>query len=297
MTNRFIDNSTKRKNKIVTERLQFIDNFPIFSIIEFNIIGNCNRSCPFCPVSNPEIYKRTNESLSPELFEKIIKDLSEIDYSGKILFSAFSEPLLHKKIEELISIAKKYLPNSRMEIVSNGDLLTAKKMQKLYQAGLDTINISMYDGKEQIEHFQNMRVEAGLPEEFMVLRRRYFENGNYGITISNRTGLINSNEFRDENEEEITELPLKEKCYYPFYMILIDYNGDILLCPHDWSKKVVLGNIEKDNILEVWRGEKLEEIRKNLANSNRNFIPCNSCDVLGTIIGEKNFKAWERNEN
>ena len=74
MNNRFIDKSTERKNSIVKERLHHFSNFPIFSIIEFNIAGNCNRDCSFCPVSNPEIYKRTNDNLTPELFEKIVKD-------------------------------------------------------------------------------------------------------------------------------------------------------------------------------------------------------------------------------
>jgi radical SAM protein with 4Fe4S-binding SPASM domain len=293
-TNRFIDKSTKRKDKIVKDRLKYFEGIPVFSIIEFNIAGNCNRNCSFCPVSNPEVYKRTNDNLSTDLFEKIVKDLVKINYSGKILFSAFSEPLLHKKIEDLIEIAKKHLPNSRVEIVSNGDLLTAKKLKKLYEAGLDTINISMYDGKEQISYFQEMRKTANLPESFIVLRRRYFENGNYGITISNRTGLIDSNQFRDSQEEAILELPLKNSCYYPFYMILIDFNGDVLLCPHDWNKNLILGNLKTDNIWDIWKDKTLNHIRKKLSNADRNFVPCNSCDVLGTVIGKDSFNAWEK---
>lgn len=292
MNKRFIDKSTKRKDDIVKDRLSFFNTYPIFSIIEFNIAGNCNRDCSFCPVSNPEMYKRTNDNLSVELFTKIVKDLAQINYSGKILFSAFSEPLLHKEIEALIKTAKDYLPNSRVEIVSNGDLLTVKKMKKLYESGLDTINISMYDGKEQIALFTNMRIDADIPEDFTVLRRRYYENGNYGITISNRAGLIDSNEFRDENETHITELPLKSKCYYPFYMILIDYNGDVLLCPHDWEKKIIFGNLAQENIFDIWIGNKLKNIRQNLSNYNRNFLPCNKCDVLGTVMGEDSFNAW-----
>ncbi|EJF07769.1 radical SAM superfamily enzyme [Thiovulum sp. ES] len=294
MNNRFIDQSTNRKNTIVKNNLKFINDFPLFSILEFNITGNCNRDCSFCPVSNPEVYIRSNDAISPELFEKITLDLKEINYSGKILFSAFSEPLLHKEIEKLISTARKNLQNCRIEIVSNGDLVTAKKLKKLYDAGLDTINISMYDGKHQIDIFENMQKESEVPKDFVVLRRRYWENGNYGITISNRAGLIDSNEFRDKNEEKILELPIKEKCFYPFYMILVDLNGDVLLCPHDWKKSVIFGNLQNENILDIWRGKKLETMRKNLSNSNRNFTPCKTCDVLGTVMGKESFKAWNK---
>jgi radical SAM protein with 4Fe4S-binding SPASM domain len=292
MQNRFIDPSTKRKEKIVKDKLSFYNDIVLPSIIEFNIFGNCNRDCSFCPVSNPKVYTKKNEGISIEFFSKIINDLKEIEYSGKILFSAFSEPLLHKRIEDLISTAKKNLPNIRIEIVSNGDLLTSKKLKKLYEAGLDTINISMYDGKHQIKFFNDMVVEANVPKELIVLRRRYYEDGNYGMTISNRVGLIDSNEFRDENENSILELPLKQVCYYPFYMILVDYDGEVLLCPHDWSKTLKFGNLKQKTFFDIWNGKALNGIRKRLSNSDRDFGACKDCDVLGTVIGKDSFEAW-----
>jgi hypothetical protein len=42
----------------------------------------------------------------------------------------------------------------------------------------------------------------------------------------------------------------------------------------------------------LWKSKKLESIRKSLSKSNRNFEPCKSCDVLGTLIGEDSFNAW-----
>jgi len=292
MDNRFIDKSTDRKKEIVKDRLSFVEGVPLFSIVEFNIIGTCNRNCNFCPVSNPDVYTKTTDGLELELFEKIVRELQVINYEGKILFSAFSEPLLHKEVEKLISIAKKYLPNIRLEMVSNGDLLTSKKLKKLYEAGLDTINISMYDGKHQIEYFEKIRLEADVPKDVVVTRRRYFEDGNYGITISNRVGLIDSNEYRDENEEAIIDLPLKQPCYYPFYMILVDYNGDVLLCPHDWNKTLKFGNLKTKNLFDIWNGKALNGIRERLSNSDRNFGACKNCDVLGTVIGKDSFEAW-----
>ncbi len=292
MNNRFIDPSTKRKDTIVKDKLQYFEGFPVFSIIEFNIYGNCNRDCSFCPVSNPLVYEKKHEGISTELFNKILDDLVQIDYKGKILFSAFSEPLLHKKLENLLLSAKTKLPQSRLEIVTNGDLLSTKKLKSIFDAGLDSISISMYDGKHQIEHFNNMMETCGLDNTQVILRRRYFEDGNYGITISNRSGLINSNEFRDENENAISELPLKNKCYYPFYMILIDYNGDVLLCPHDWSKKFKFANLATQNLWDTWKNKTINGIRKKLASSNRNFNPCNRCDVLGTVIGKESFDGW-----
>lgn len=292
MTNRFIDPSTIRKNTIVKDKLLFYKKIPIFSIIEFNLYGTCNRNCSFCPVSDPLSYEKKHEGITLQLFEKIVNDLVDVNYQGKILFSAYSEPLLHKDINTLISTAKQKLPLSRVEIVSNGDLLTAVKLKQLFDAGLDTISISMYDGDHQIEHFNAMTASLGLDNTQVVLRRRYYKDGNYGITISNRSGLINSNEYRDENESGINTLPLHEKCYYPFYMILVDYTGDVMLCPHDWSKKLSFGNVQDKSIWEIWEGKALNAIRYNLSNNNRNFFPCSKCDVLGTLMGQDSFDSW-----
>jgi len=219
-------------------------------------------------------------------------DLAAIDYDGKILYSAFCEPLLNKDLEKYIALSKRYVPGSRIEIVSNGDLVTLQRLQSLFEAGLDTLSISMYDGPQQIEHFTKISQEAGLDETQVILRRRYFEDGNYGMTVSNRAGIIDSNEYRDAEEEAIRELPLKRSCFYPFYMILVDLNGDLLLCPHDWGKRGVIGNLAKENLWELWKGEKLEAIRQRLMDKDRNFPPCVSCDVYGDVIGQESFDAW-----
>ena len=36
--------------------------------------------------------------------------------------------------------------------------------------------------------------------------------------------------------ESLTE-PLKKPCFIPSYTFFLDYQGDVLICPHDWGKK------------------------------------------------------------
>jgi len=86
--------------------------------------------------------------------------------------------------------------------------------------------------------------------------------------------------------------PLKNPCYIPSYTLFFDYLGDVLMCPHDWGKKIILGNLKKENLLDIWFKEKSMKIRKSLVNSNRKFIPCNTCDVDGTLMGEKNSQFF-----
>ena len=35
--------------------------------------------------------------------------------------------------------------------------------------------------------------------------------------------------------------PLNNPCYIPSYTLFFDYLGDVLMCPHDWGKKIILG--------------------------------------------------------
>ena len=105
--------------------------------------------------------------------------------------------------------------------------------------------------------------------------------------------LAQSMQIHLENENDILELPLKQVCYYPFYMILIDYDGEVLLCPHDWNKTLKFGNLKQKTFFDIWNGKALNGIRKRLSNSDRNFGACKNCDVLGTIIGKDSFEAWD----
>ena len=64
------------------------------------------------------------------------------------------------------------------------------------------------------------------------------------------------------------------------------------MCPHDWGKKVILGNLNKQKLIDIWFSKKSINIRKMLHKSNRNFNPCNVCDVEGTLMGQKNSEYY-----
>ena len=44
---------------------------------------------------------------------------------------------------------------------------------------------------------------------------------------------------------------------------------------------------EKSFFFEIWTSKKAIKIRKKLNESDRNFSPCNICDVKGDLIGKK----------
>jgi len=290
---KFLDPNIEHKRKTVENRIQLIKfnnkEFPLPTEIEISESGICNRKCSFCPRSAPD-FKDIKEFISKELILKVVKELRELNYSGVIRFSGFVEPLLDKKIYDHIQTFKKYLPLARVEVVTNGDPLNLSRLKKLFNSGLDKLLISAYDGKDDVIKFQKMVKECNLNTDQYIIRDRSLpEEESFGIALSNRSGMMENADFKIPSLKN----PLNNPCYIPSYTLFFDYLGDVLMCPHDWGKKIILGNLKKENLLDIWFSERSMKIRKNLINSNRKFKPCNVCDVEGTLIGEVNSEYFK----
>ena len=76
------------------------------------------------------------------------------------------------------------------------------------------------------------------------------------------------------------------------YTLFVDYNGDCLICPDDWKKKLVVGNLKKEKIINVWEKKIFHEVRKSLLKGDRSHSPCNECDVDGLLSGNEFAKKW-----
>ena len=288
MKNKFIDTNIINKSKTVVDKIQLIEHkgkmLPLPTEIEISESGTCNRTCSFCPRSDPK-FEDKKEFISNKLHEKMCIELKELNYKGTVRFSGFIEPMLDKNIYNLISMVRNYIPESNIEMVTNGDPLNLARLKKLFNSGLNRILISAYDGKEEAEKLDDLCKSANLTERDFIVRHRYLsEDDDFGITLSNRSGLMENAEFKIETLKE----PMKKPCYIPSYTFFLDYQGDVLMCPHDWGKKIILGDLNKEKLLDIWFNNKSMQVRKMLNKANRNFTPCNVCDVEGTLMGEKN---------
>ena len=56
--------------------------------------------------------------------------------------------------------------------------------------------------------------------------------------------------------------------------------------------KKYLRQFKFSSFKEIWLSKKSCTARKRLNNSDREFDPCNVCDVTGTLIGKKHANAW-----
>ena len=169
----------KRRTVIVDDILSTYKGYPIPSWIELSIIDVCNRSCSFCPKSDPKIAPDTHQRMQMNLINKLTEELKEIKYKGSVTLCGYGEPMLHKDIN---LICKKLSEGSFVEVVTNGDPLNAKKINELYVNNVNKLLISMYDGEHQIEKFNKMIKESDVPNDFVILRDRWYDaKKDYGL--------------------------------------------------------------------------------------------------------------------
>ena len=273
----------KRRTIIVDDVLSTHNGYPIPSWIELSIIDVCNRSCSFCPKSDPKIAPDTHQRMQMGLIDKLTEELKEIKYKGSVTLCGYGEPMLHKDIN---LICKKLSEAAFVEVVTNGDPLNAKKINELYVNNVNKLLISMYDGKHQILKFKKMIHDSGVPEDFVILRDRWYDaKKDYGLKLTNRTGTI-----KIGKQEKIGKY---KKCFYPSYQFLVDWNGDIFLCPQDWQRRMTMGNMMQENFFNIWTGKIMTKYRKNLLKGKRTDSPCSSCNAEGTILGKNHAKKWK----
>lgn len=288
-----IDIKTLKVNEFHKEYLKRISNlkFPIFSIIEFNLHGSCNRRCAFCPRVDEELWPNKDEELSVSLFKKILNELKEVNYSGRISFSGFSEPTLHSRLCEILKLIKENLPNSFPEIITNGDYLNEKKLKEFFESGLKFIYVSLYTNKQTYDKLVKLKKNLNLNDyQFSIRPRNLGSKNNFGLNLNNRAGAVDYSTFGKKIKEEF---PLKQICNYPMYTIFVDYNGDTLICPNDWDKRKIIGNVNKENILDIWNNEQFKNVRQRLLNKDRNSKPCEKCNVNGTHVGKEFSDLWQ----
>lgn len=265
--------SLKNKRKNIISKVIYKKDRPLFRYIEFNLASFCNRLCEFCPITHSNEEKKLIDN---NIFYKALDELEELNFDGLIIFSGFSEPFLNKNIHNYISDTKTKLPNSTLLINSNGDVLNEDKIKHIFNLGLDYLSISIYDGPQEFAYFDNIRKKLG----YSISIKNRYEN----FSKNNRAGYLDTQSL----------LPLSKACFYPFYFLSVNWNGNILFCCHNFLEKNFIGNIENTKLLDVWNSDKMNRLRKIMLGGKRNYIPCNLCDVDGQREGSKYFEEWRR---
>ena len=238
--------------------------YPIFEKISIEINSYCNRSCSFCTRT---LDNREKVRMPEELVHKVLYELAAIKYNGRIAFHFFNEVFTDNRIFSFFEKCKELGLNNYL--VTNGDFLKKHIVERLKTYNIKEFALSIYDWKTE-EEFQE---KCNYFMEELKLRDHNWEfyiiKG--GDNFGNRAGYVS-------HKEETLSLPLTAACSKIENKIDIRYDGSVVMCCLDYYAIHKIGDINKDNIIDIWYGDirqkQISDLRKGL---RKNYNLCSKC--------------------
>ena len=124
----------------------------------------CNIDCVTCMRSNWSVEIGRMSSLT---FDRIVEELGTLSTRPTVFFGGIGEPLSHSHLPQMIERVKSL--GCRVEMISNGTLLSEEKGRAIIEAGLDLLWVSI-DGARP-ESYADVRLGAELPVVIENLKR------------------------------------------------------------------------------------------------------------------------------
>lgn len=271
---------------------------PIFTRIQIQTVSWCNRSCTFCPSGKFPVPKAF---MAVEVYHRVIDQLHDLNFRGRISPYLMNESLLDKRLPDLIAYTRARCLDSWIALNSNGDALSEQLICRLFDAGLNCLDVNAYDNPAQHKahvalaervvtrrddithttgyldsHFNNT---ANLPRSTKIVHCRdmtsweqRFRAKKATPDMINRSGNVPASRRLDA--------PLTSGCPRPFQQMYINYLGKAVLCCNDWRFEVIMGDTATSSLLEIWTNATYQIYRQNLQRNNRAMPLCGTCDYL-----------------
>ena len=300
-------------------RLETVIPLSVPFVIFVDPSDRCNFQCKFCPTADRKLMKAIpgrNQVMDFNLYKKIIDDICKFEKPIKVLrLYKDGEPLVNPKFTDMIRYAKEKKCAERIDTTTNASLLTPQKSIEMIEAGLDRINISI-EGvrKEQYLEFSRYPIDFNkLVENIGFLyknrknceiiikingdtlskedKKRFYEilgdiaDGVYIEHIMSCWPEFNLKQRGVEINQEFGIYGQKIKevqvCPYVFYSFSINSDGSASACFLDWSRKLIVGDVKKESVKDIWKGEKLFNLQKIFLEKKRKEHPvCKDCGQL-----------------
>jgi radical SAM protein with 4Fe4S-binding SPASM domain len=303
--------------------------------------NHCNFECSFCPTGNIDVLNKINRPLGTmkwEQFTEIVRQLKQFPRPlRRINLYRDGEPLINKKFSFMVRELKQSGVTNAVWTKTNGLLLTPKLNEELVTCGLDMIGISIKHVNENgykkvtnrdIDFYafvSNIRdlftkkndtvsqlkiyisiADTGLSEDEIQTFYEVFEPISDYCAVEHLHGWSMSGikDFTLGLEQQSFDgIPLIPKivCPWPFHTFAINFQGTVLACNEDFAYNCVLGNVNNENIIDIWNGKPFFEFRKMLLEGRRiENKSCGNCSYLLCLpdnIDIEKEKILEKMEN
>lgn len=276
----------------------FLPDFPITVTVE--LVNRCNLDCIMCYTIN---HKEKKETLDlPQL--RSVLDECEREGLPALVIGLGSEPLIYKGIKDVL---KASTDANIMDIFlgTNGVLMNESLCEYLVESQIARVEISLdaatpetyqkVRGKNELE-----RIERNI-ETLLEIKKRnnstlpiirlcfcvqdvnkheqeaFLNKWNGRVDYVDFQKLYNFDAVDELREtgtiEGVETLEVKDShCAYPFNSLHIWSNGNVTPCCTFFAKneQLVVGNVRQQSLKEIWEGDSIKEIRRQLLTGDLN---------------------------
>ena len=282
----------------------FLPSMPI--TVGLELLNKCNFKCIMCLTpksSEPKIV------IADETIDRVLAECKEGGVPA-LMFGMGEEPLLHKGF---LDVLERSNSAGIMDVFlfTNGLLLNERIAKGLVEGRIARVYVSIDAAtpetfkrirgsselekiEENVKRLVSMRDAAGavLP----VIRVSFcIQPGN----LSERQAFIDKwkdvvdhvdiQEMHDfsqvtemaklSDEERFRTAEVRDsdlRCHQPWEKLTIWANGDVSPCCTFHGKNLIVGNIQKQSVREIWTGEKIDLVRRQISDGRLNPV-CRAC--------------------
>jgi radical SAM protein with 4Fe4S-binding SPASM domain len=253
------------------------------------------------------------------LFKKCIDDIEKFPQKVKVIrFVGMGEPLLHPHLTDMIHYADESDKFERIELITNGSLLTPSVSTQLVNSGLTKLLVSIQGTSElKYQEISQFPISIDLLIKnlgFFYTYSRFGDRCKIHIKIAD-CALDDDNDYQKflalfgdvcdtigierigpihpgvkYNEELQTtninqygeEFDPTEICSQPFYMMQINPDGNVVPCfavPYP----EILGDCNTESVVDIWNGKKYNNFRRCMLegmDNKSNSVVCNKCEIF-----------------
>lgn len=243
-------------------------DLPLFQHIEIETYNRCNGVCSFCPVSVGN-EKRPLKRMDEELFKRLIDQLSEMDYTGRLAIFSNNEPFLDERIVAFNQYAREKLPGARMHLFTNGTVLKLEDFVEIMNY-LDELVIDNYN--QELKLIPSVKRIVAYCEEHPELKERV-------TVVTRKPKEVRTSRGGDAPNREKTDYMASFGCVMPFKQMIVRPDGKVSLCCNDPYGKCTMGDLTTENIKDVWYGEEFTKAREAIRKGRGNYEACRYCDT------------------
>lgn len=269
---------------------------------QVELTNACPMRCGFCPRGIPGRMKRATGFLDLALFDRLLGQMhARQAWYRPLELHHLGESLLHPSIDRFVSLASaRGLPT---ELSLNPSLLAPELGARLLDAGVTRLVISL-DGVDDdtlvsirgpaarygkaernldalLERVAGMARPPRVVIQMIALTRNAHQREAFlkrwgQSDLPTVTAYLKQLDGPDPDTRTESERPLVHLCSYPWRSVVVLWDGRVVPCCRDADGEMVLGDLNRQTLAEVWASDAVRELRRKYLTREPGAV-CTSC--------------------